>query len=112
MALSIGQKDLKAETGNRNCRGYGQAEPLLFFKPAGLIVSIFLFLCSFQVKPGQVKLLITNNEFLNYSKSKSKNRNFRDYGIAEAPPGFQAAAGLIACTFSHSLFIFFHPNRK
>jgi hypothetical protein len=39
-----------------------------------------------------VKLLITNNAFIIVQRAtaKSKTGNFRDYGVAEAPPGFQA----------------------
>jgi hypothetical protein len=46
----------------------------------------------------QVKLLITNNAFLQKAtahahltcNSTVKNMIFRDYGLAKAPPGFQA----------------------
>jgi hypothetical protein len=40
----------------------------------------------------QVKLLITNNAFciLQRATAQSKTGIFRDYGVAEAPPGFQA----------------------
>jgi hypothetical protein len=38
----------------------------------------------------QVKLLITNNEFCNVQRAtaQSKTGIFRDFGVAEAPPGF------------------------
>jgi hypothetical protein len=41
----------------------------------------------------QVKLLITNNAFciVQRATAKSKTGIFRDCGVAEAPPGFQAS---------------------
>jgi hypothetical protein len=43
-------------------------------------------------KSSQVKLLITNNSFgiVQRATAQSKTGIFRDYGVAEAPPGFQA----------------------
>jgi hypothetical protein len=40
----------------------------------------------------QVKLLITNNAFciVQRATAQLKTGVFRDYGVAEAPPGFQA----------------------
>jgi hypothetical protein len=40
----------------------------------------------------QIKLLITNNAFciVQRATAQSKTGFFRDYGVAEAPPGFQA----------------------
>jgi hypothetical protein len=40
----------------------------------------------------QVKLLITNNAFciVQRATAQSKTGIFRDFGVAEAPPGFQA----------------------
>jgi hypothetical protein len=40
----------------------------------------------------QVKLLITNKSFciVQRATAQSKTGSFRDYGVAEAPPGFQA----------------------
>jgi hypothetical protein len=53
----------------------------------------------------QVKLLITNNAFciVQRATAHSKTGIFRDYGVAEAPPGFQA--GWSDC-FLFSLFLF------
>jgi hypothetical protein len=47
----------------------------------------------------QVKLLITNNAFciVQGATAQSKTGNFRDFGVAEAPPGFQA--GWSGCIF-------------
>jgi hypothetical protein len=44
------------------------------------------------VKSSQVKLLITNNAFciVQRATAQSKTGIFRDFGVAEAPPGFQA----------------------
>jgi hypothetical protein len=44
------------------------------------------------VKSSQVKLLITNNAFCIVQRvtAQSKTGIFRDFGAAEAPPGFQA----------------------
>jgi hypothetical protein len=44
----------------------------------------------FKVKSSQIKLLITNNLFCIVQKAtaQSKTGIFRDYGVAEAPPGF------------------------
>jgi hypothetical protein len=43
----------------------------------------------------QVKLLITNNAvcIVRRATSQSKTGKIRDYGVAEAPPGFQAGGG-------------------
>jgi hypothetical protein len=39
----------------------------------------------------QVKLLITNiSIFIVQRATAQSNKNFRDFGVAEAPPGFQA----------------------
>jgi hypothetical protein len=40
----------------------------------------------------QVKLLITNNAFciVQRATTQAKTGFLRDYGVAEAPPGFQA----------------------
>jgi hypothetical protein len=40
----------------------------------------------------QVKLLITNNAFRIVQRETAQSRTgiFRDYGVAKAPPGFQA----------------------
>jgi hypothetical protein len=42
--------------------------------------------------PSQVNSLSNNNAFfiVQRATAQSKTRNFRDYGVAEAPPGFQA----------------------
>jgi hypothetical protein len=50
-------------------------------------------------KASQVKLLITNNSFciVRRATAQSKIENFRDYGVAEAPPVFQA--GWSGCMF-------------
>jgi hypothetical protein len=44
------------------------------------------------IKPSQVKLLITNNAIciVQRTTAQSKKGMFRDCGVAEAPPGFQA----------------------
>jgi hypothetical protein len=44
----------------------------------------------------QVKLLITSNAFwvVQRAKAQSKTGIFRDYGVAEAPPGFQAPSSV------------------
>jgi hypothetical protein len=41
-------------------------------------------------KLSQVKLLITNNSFriVQTATAQSKTGIFRDFGVAEAPPGF------------------------
>jgi hypothetical protein len=54
----------------------------------------------------QVKLLITNNAFciVQRATAQSKTGNFRDCGVAEAPPGFQA--GWSDCMHFFSLFLF------
>jgi hypothetical protein len=54
----------------------------------------------------QVKLLITNNAFciVQRATEQSETGTFRDYGVAEAPPGFQA--GWSDCTYFFSLFLF------
>jgi hypothetical protein len=54
----------------------------------------------------QVKLLITNNSFciVQRATEQSKTGFFRDYGVAEAPPGFQA--GWSYCVYFFSLFLF------
>jgi hypothetical protein len=57
-------------------------------------------------KSSQVKLLITNNAFciVQRATAQSKTGFYRDSGVAEAPPGFQA--GWSDCMyFSLSLFI-------
>jgi hypothetical protein len=43
-------------------------------------------------KSSQVKLLITDNAYciVQRATAQSKTGNFRDFGVAEAPPGFQA----------------------
>jgi hypothetical protein len=45
-----------------------------------------------QHSQSQVMLLITNNSFFIVQRAteKSKTGIFRDFGVAEAPPGFQA----------------------
>jgi hypothetical protein len=55
-------------------------------------------------KTSQVKLLITNNSFcfVQRAAAQSKTGIFRDYGVAEAPPSFQAA--LSYCMY---FFLFF-----
>jgi hypothetical protein len=60
----------------------------------------------FKVKSSQVKLLITNNSFciVQRATAQSKTGKFRDCGVAEAPPGFQA--GWSDCMHFFSLFLF------
>jgi hypothetical protein len=59
-----------------------------------------------EVKSSQVKLLIINHAFcvVQRATSQSKTGNFRDCGVAEAPPGFQA--GWSDCMHFFSLFLF------
>jgi hypothetical protein len=54
----------------------------------------------------QVKLLITKNAFciVQRATAQSKTGIFRDYDVAEAPPGFQA--GWSDCLYFRSLFLF------
>jgi hypothetical protein len=54
----------------------------------------------------QVKLLIINNAFciVQRATAQSKKGFFCDYGVAEAPPGFQA--GWSYCMYFFSLFLF------
>jgi hypothetical protein len=56
-------------------------------------------------KSSQVKLLITNNAFciVQRATSQSKTGNLRDYGVAEAPPGFQA--GWSDCIYFYFYFL-------
>jgi hypothetical protein len=70
-----------------------------FFKKRKYRLSTVLF-------RGQVKLLIINNAFCIVQKAtaQSKAGVFRGYGVAEAPPGFQA--GWSDCMFYTSLFLF------
>jgi hypothetical protein len=51
-----------------------------------------LFIDDAPLMSNQVKLLIANNEFciVQRATAQSKTGNFRDYDVAEAPPGFQA----------------------
>jgi hypothetical protein len=61
-----------------------------------------------QVKSSQVQLLITNDTFciVQIATEQSKTGFFRDYGLAEAPPGFQA--GWSVCMyFFLSLSVYF-----
>jgi hypothetical protein len=53
----------------------------------------------------QDKLLITNNSFciVRRATAQSKTGFFRDYGVAEARPGFQA--GCSACMYFFSLSV-------
>jgi hypothetical protein len=57
-------------------------------------------------KSSQVKLLITNNAFwiVQRATAQSKTGIFRDFGVAEALPGFQA--GWSNCLYFFSLFLF------
>jgi hypothetical protein len=59
-------------------------------------------ICSSKT-PSQVKLLITNNAFciVQRATAQSKTGIFRDFGVAEAPPGFQA--GWSDCMYFFSL---------
>jgi hypothetical protein len=54
----------------------------------------------------QVNLLITNYAFciVQRATAQSKTGIFRDCGVAEAPPGFQA--GWFDCMHFFSLFLF------
>jgi hypothetical protein len=55
----------------------------------------------------QVKLLITNDAFciVQRATAQSKTGNFRDFGVAEAPLGFQAGWSDCMYVFSLSLLI-------
>jgi hypothetical protein len=72
--------------------------------PRSRFLFLFIFLSS------KVKLLITTYAFciVQRETAKSKTGTFRDYVLAEAPPGFQA--GWSDCVyFPHFLFICGHP---
>jgi hypothetical protein len=60
----------------------------------------------------QVKLLITNNAFciVQRATAQSKTEIFRDFGVAEAPPGFQA--GWSDCMYFFSLSLSAHLARS
>jgi hypothetical protein len=72
--------------------------------PSWLYVSI--------IWSSQVKLLITNNAFfiLQRATEQSKTGIIRHYGVAEAPPGFQAGWSDCMYFFSLSSFIFCVPQ--
>jgi hypothetical protein len=55
---------------------------------------------------GQVKLPITNNAFCIVQRATAQSTTgiFRDYFVAEAPPGFQA--GWSGCMYFSSLLLF------
>jgi hypothetical protein len=57
-------------------------------------------------KLSQVKLLITNNALciVQTATAQTKTGIFRGYGVAEAPPGFQASWS--DCMYFFSLFLF------
>jgi hypothetical protein len=59
--------------------------------------------------PSQVKLLITYDTFwiVQRATAQSKTGIFRNYGVAEAPPGFQAGWSDSMYFFSLFLFILF-----
>jgi hypothetical protein len=63
------------------------------------LVKIIFSTASKQCKSSQVKLKITNNAFciVQRATAQAKIGFFRDCGVAEAPPGFQA--GWSDCTF-------------
>jgi hypothetical protein len=65
-----------------------------------------LLWCRYLEESNQVKLLITNYAFciVQRATKQSKTGIFRDSGVAEAPPGFQA--GWSDCMHSFSLFLF------
>jgi hypothetical protein len=71
-------------------------------------IQLFLQLISGVWRPlsSQVKLLITNYTFfiVQRATAQSKTGLFRDCGVAEAPPGFQA--GWSDCMYFFSLFLF------
>jgi hypothetical protein len=54
--------------------------------------TLVIFLASLPHTSSQVKLLITNIAFFieQRATAQSKTGIFRDYGVAEAPPGFQS----------------------
>jgi hypothetical protein len=56
----------------------------------------------------KVKLLIANNAFciVQRATAQSKTGNFRGYGVAEAPPGFQVDWSDCMYFFIFSLFHF------
>jgi hypothetical protein len=85
----------------------GWSDIILFFSLSFLFV-LFAHLgfpCKYFYS-SQVKLLITNNAFciVQRATAQSKIGNFRDCGVAEAPPGFQA--GWSDCMYFFSLFLF------
>jgi hypothetical protein len=61
----------------------------------------------FSDKSSQVKLLITYNAFciVQRATAQSKTGIFRGYGVAEAPPGFQA--GWSDCMYFFFLSVHF-----
>jgi hypothetical protein len=63
---------------------------------------------SIKLLSSQVKLLISNNAFfiVQRATARSKTEIFRDCGLAEAPPGFQAGWSECMSFFSLFLFIF------
>jgi hypothetical protein len=77
-------------------------------RASGIERSIEVRILSDGRKSSQVKLLITNNAFciVQRATAQSKTGNFRDFGVAEAPPGFQAAWS-DCMSFSLFLFILF-----
>jgi hypothetical protein len=60
----------------------------------------------FLVKSSQVTTVMTNNTFciVQRATAQSTTENFRDYGVAEAPPGFQAGWSFLSVFFWLSLF--------
>jgi hypothetical protein len=70
------------------------------------ISRILIVLPHIYFKSSQVKLLITNDSFYiaQTATEQSKNGILREYGLAEAPPDFQA--GWSDCMYFFSLFLF------
>jgi hypothetical protein len=57
-----------------------------------LITNYAILHCPYKNKSSQVKLLITNSSFciVQRATAQSKAGFLRDFGVAEAPPGFQS----------------------
>jgi hypothetical protein len=80
---------------------------------AAAAVQIFLLIPGGQSCSSEVKLLITTNLFFieQRATAQSKTGIFRDYGVAEAPPVFQASwSGSRALLKYHTMNFIFHHS--
>jgi hypothetical protein len=72
---------------------------------------MFLLSANETHSSSQAKLLITNNSIciVQRATAQSKTGIFRDYGVAEAPPGFQAGwSDCMHFSLSFCSFLFAH----